>query len=284
MNYLYGVDNGIENMKAVTVQSNVDGSFKTYDSWGEFESETFAYDRTINPDGISHVDAAGISDYCAAYTQAADDFGRPLLKDNYYLSLPENTCATYVFELPDDYTMYGVPEVHLRMSTPDADKEAMMVTAALIDTIDGETGFKAYLTKERLQNCVPKKTIGEVETGHRLAPTKVKELVKSSATAKLITFGYTDLQNYGGGYDGRDYTRHEEPVTAGEYFDYTIYLQPTVYTFAPGHKAMLVITGWDPYIEYYSPEDVTQKPRSYSFDIDNAAFEFRFPLCSPPSP
>lgn len=230
------------------------------------------------------MEASGISDVFAAYAQATDDFGRPLLQDDYYICLPEGTCATYIFEVPDNYTMYGVPEVHLRMSTKDADKEALMVTAVLIDTIDGETRFKAYLTKSRLYNCVPKKTIGEVETGHRLARTKVKWLVQSNATAKIITFGYTDLQNYGGGYDGRDYTRHEELMTAGEYYDYTIYLQPTVYTFEPGHKAVLVITGWDPNIELFNGNTETGKPRSYSFDIDNAAFEFRFPLYSPPSP
>ena len=282
--FLYGVENGIEDMPSVTVQSNVDGSFRTYDSWGEFESETFAYNKTVNPDEVSHVNAAGISDFFTGYTQSADDFGRPLLQDNYYLCLPEGTCAYYVFEVPDDYTIYGVPEVHLRMSTPDADKDAMMVTAALIDTIDGETGFKAYLTKTRLDDCVPRKTIGEVETGPRLARTKVKWLVQSNATAKLITLGYTDLQNYGGGYEGRDYTKREEPMTAGAYYDYTIYLQPTVYTFEPGHRAILVITGWDPYIECYSDAAGTLKPRSYSFDIDNAALEFRFPLCASSSP
>lgn len=282
--YLYDVDNGIENMKAVTVQSNVDGSFRTYDSWGKFESETFEYDKTVSPDEVSHVDTAGISDYFSAYIQSTDDFGRPLLQDNYYLCLKEGTCAYYAFEVPDNYTMYGVPEVHLRMSTPDADKDALMVTAALIDTIDVETEFKAYLTKERLQDCVPRKTIGEVKTGYGLARTKVKELVKSNTTAKLITLGYTDLQDYGGGYEGRDYTKHEEPMAAGEYYDYTIYLQPTVYTFEPGHRAVLVITGWDPYIERYSEEAGTTKPRSYSFDIDNAAFEFRFPLCPSPAP
>ena len=282
--YLYGVDNGIENMKAVTVQSNADGSFRTYDSWGEFEYESFAYDKTISPNEVSHVDTAGISDYFTAYVQSSDDFGRQLPQDNYYLCLPEGTCEYYVFDVPDNYTMYGVPEVHLRMSTPDADKDAIMVTAVLIDTIDAETGFKAYLTKERLHDCVPRKTIGEAKTGYRLARTKVKELVKSNATAKLITLGYTDLQNYGGGYEGRDYTKHEEPMAAGEYYDYTIYLQPTVYTFEPGHRAILVITGWDPYTERYNEAGGTTKPRSYSFDIDNAALEFRFPLCASPSP
>ena len=283
--YLYGVDNGIENMKTVTVQSNVDGSFSTYDSWEEFESETFAYDKAVNPDEISHVDTAGIQEYCDAYLQGTDDFGRALLRDSYYLSLPEGTCATYIFEMPDNCTIYGIPEVRLRMSTPDADKDAMMVTAALIDTIDGETAFKAYLTKTRLGDRVPKRTIGEIETGDRLSRTKIKELVQSTAAAKLVTYGLTDLQDYGGGYDGRDYTRHEEPVTAGEYYDYTIYLQPTVHTFEPGHRALLVITGWDPYIEEYTGDgSTTEKPRSYTFDIDNAAFEFRFPCYSTPTP
>lgn len=283
--YLYGVDNGIENMKAVTVQSNVDGSFSTYDSWEEFESETFAYNKAANPEAVSHVDTEGIQEYCDAYLQGTDDFGRALLRDSYYLSLPEATCATYIFDLPDSYTICGIPEVHLRMSTPDADKDAMMVSAALIDTIDGETEFKAYLTKTRLGDLVPKKTIGEIEAGDRLSRIKIKELVQSSTTAKLVTYGFTDLQDYGGGYDGRDYTKHSEPVTAGEYYDYTIYLQPTVHTFEPGHRAVLVITGWDPYLEEYTGDgSTTEKPRAYSFDIDNTAFEFCFPRSAPAAP
>ena len=131
---------------------------------------------------------------------------------------------------------------------------------------------------------MPKKTIGEIEAGDRLSRIKIKELVQSSTTAKLVTYGFTDLQDYGGGYDGRDYTKHSEPVTAGEYYDYTIYLNPTVHTFEPGHRAVLVITGWDPYLEEYTGDgSTTEKPRDYSFEIDNVAFEFRFPVCSTPS-
>ena len=43
--YLYDVDNGIENMPTVSVQSNVDGSFKTYDTWGDFVYDTFELDN-----------------------------------------------------------------------------------------------------------------------------------------------------------------------------------------------------------------------------------------------
>ena len=41
----------------------------------------------------------------------------------------------------------------------------MVVSALLMDTIDEETEFKAYMTKERLNYTLPKKTIGAVETG-----------------------------------------------------------------------------------------------------------------------
>ncbi len=283
--YLYDVDNGIENMPAVSVQSNVDGTFKTYDTWGDFAYETFDYDKEVNPDDVSHIDTTAIAASFLRYDEATDDFGNPLLRDNYYLSMPESAKATYAFELPDNYTIYGVPEVHLRMSTRNAGGDGMVISALLMDTIDGEESFKAYLTKERLYYTLPRKTIGVVETGGGLPYTKVKEYVKSNATAKLITFGHSDLANYGGGYEGKDYTKHEEKMKAGEYYDYTIYLQPTSYTFEPGHKAVLVITGWDPYRAFLDEDylngvvtDSVDSRYTYSFNIDNSAFELRFPM------
>ena len=282
--YLYDVDNGIENMPTVSVQSNVDGSFRTYDTWGDFDFDTFAYDKTVNPDDVSHVDTTAIGTYYYNYKQATDEFGNALVRDNYYLSLPDSACAVYEFDVPDNYTFYGVPEVHLKLSTKNVDRDSLVISALLIDTIDGETGFKAFLTKGRLNNRLPKHTLGEVETGGGLKRTKVIEYVKSNATAKLITFGHGDLANYGGGYDGKDYTKPEEPMKAGEYYDYTLYLQPTSYTFEHGHKAVLVITGWDPYLSFRDMDlrtgavsDSTESRDIYAFNIDNSAFELRFP-------
>ncbi len=266
--YLYDVDNGIENMPAVSVQSNVDGSFRTYDTWGDFDYDTFEYDKEVNPDDVSHVDTTAIAAYYSKYKDAVDEFERPMIRDNYYLSLPASAAAVYEFDVPDNYTFYGVPEVHLKLSTKNVDKDPMVISALLIDTIDGETDFKAYLTKERLNYKLPKHTLGAMETGGGLNRTRVFEFVKSNATAKLIT----------------NYTKLEEPMKAGEYYDYTLYLQPTSYTFEPGHKAVLVITGWDPYrafrdVDYYTGavSDSTESGDIYAFNIDNSAFEFRFP-------
>lgn len=73
-------------------------------------------------------------------------------------------------------------------------------------------------------------------------------------------------------------------MKAGEYYDYTIYLQPTSYTFEPGHKAVLVITGWDPYRAFLDEDydngvvtDSVDSSYTYSFNIDNSSFEFKFP-------
>ncbi|MCR5402379.1 MAG: hypothetical protein K6E91_00970, partial [Butyrivibrio sp.] len=282
--YLYDVDNNIEDMPKVSVQSNVDGSFKTYDSWNDYAYDTFEYDKTVNPDNVSHVDTTAIGKDFAKYAEATDDFDRPLLRDNYYLSMPDSTKATYVFELPDNYTIYGVPEVHLKLSTRDVEKSGMVISALLMDTIDEETSFKAYLTKERLGNTLPKHTLGVTDIGGGLPRARVLEYVKSNTTAKLITFGHSDLENYGGGYEGKDYTKKTEPMKAGEYYDYTIYLQPTSYTFEPGHKAVLVVTGWDPYCDFLDEdlrngvvEDSTESRYTYAFNIDNSAFELRLP-------
>ena len=282
--YLYDVDNGIEDMPTVSVQSNLDGSFRTYDTWADFEYESFEYDTEINPDDVSHIDTTAIAPFFMNYDESTDEFGRALIRDNYYLSLPDSAKATYAFELPDDYTFYGVPEVHLRMSTRDAGGDGMVVSALLMDTIDGETEFKAYMTKERLGDTLPVKTIYETETGGGLPETRVREFVKSNTTAKLVTFGHGDLANYGGGYEGKDYTRHEEEMKPGQYYDYTIYLQPTSYTFEPGHKAVLVITGWDPYRAFldedYAEGTITDSMDSaytYSFNIDNSSFELKLP-------
>ena len=282
--YLYDVDNGIENMPAVSVQSNVDGSFANYATWGDFSYESFPYDRETNPDNVSHIDTTAIAAYATGYLTGTDDAGRENLRDNYYLSLPESASATYVFELPDNYTFCGIPELHVKLSTRNVNMEGMVFSALLLDTIDGSTEFKAYMTQKRLRDTLPKHTIGVMETGRGLPRTKVQEFVKSNTRAKLITFGHGDLANFGRGYEGREYRTRTEEMKAGEYYDYTIYLQPTSYTFEPGHKAVLVITGWDPYLAFLDEDydsgkvsDATQSTYTYAFNIDNSSLELRLP-------
>ena len=282
--YLYDIENGIENMPKVTVQSNVDGSFKTYDTWREFEFEDVPCISTASDNGIAKIDTTMIASFSDEYMNSTDDFTRPLTRDSFYLSMPEDTARVYDCDLKEDKTIYGVPEVHLKLSTEDTSLEGLMVSALLIDTIDDETPFKAYMTKEQLGDILPSRTVDTVDAGEGLDYIGVKEFVQSNTTSKLITFGYTDLQNYGGGYDANEYRAPEKDTEPGKYYDYTIYLQPTVYTLQPGHKLELVITGWDPYKspldeDYYNNEidDPSQSKFTYSFTIDEKALRFMVP-------
>ena len=60
---------------------------------------------------------------------------------------------------------------------------------------------------------------------------------------------------------------------------------PTSYTFQPGHKAVLIITGWDPYNDILDEDfknglitDSVDSSYTYAFNIDNEALELRFPV------
>ncbi len=76
----------------------------------------------------------------------------------------------------------------------------------------------------------------------------------------------------------KDYTKPAEPLKAGETCDYTIYLQPTSCTFAPCHRAVLVISACDPIIAGGDfPEE------NYAFTIDNGSLELRFPQAKNPA-
>ncbi len=284
--YLYDIDNGIENMPEVTVQSNIDGQFRTYDSWRDFDYSAFYYDSKNTAGDVSSVDTTDIAEYYDLYISSTDDYGRYLTMDDYYLNLMDGTGVCYTYSFDDELTIYGVPEVHVKMATENVDMDGLMVSAILIDTIDDETTFKAYMTKAKLEDTLPVTTTDQVDSGS-LGAIPVKEFVKSNTTAKLVSVGYTDLKNYGSGYDSSEYTLKTEPMNSGEFYDYTFYLQPTVYTVEKGHSLVLVITGWNPYITSFDKDYLdgvvseTNKSRyTYSFTIDDNSLDFIVPVAS----
>ena len=205
-------------------------------------------------------------------------------RELYYTSLDGDLASGYTIELPEDTTVYGVPEVHLKLSTDVTDKDGLMVTAALVDEADDGEPFKAYIIKNRLQYTLPLQTVGTYEMGGGLSEFPINEYVQSSTEAKIVSTGWTDLNNYGLGYDSSEYTESKK-LEADKFYDYTLYLQPAVYTLAPGHHLKLVITGWDPYRAFLDEDfllDPTIKPDesdyTYSFKIDNSSVKVMMPV------
>ena len=280
--YLYDVDNGVEDMAPVTVQSNLDGSFRTYDSWRDFRySEMPVYAEEEYTD----LSTVGLAEYANQFTSGlVPEFKGQKGMEHYYASLDKPLGALYEVELPEGETIYGVPEIHVKMKTDTTDKDGLMVTAVLIDIADEGKPFKAYMVKDRLNNTLPVKTYDSYDLGGGLGEKDLTRYVQSSTTSKCITFGWTDLCNPGKGYSSSEYTVSED-LAADQFYDYTFYMLPTAYTLAPGHHLLLLLTSWDPYRAFLD-EDFQVDPEmsaymsdyQYAFTIDNNSLKAMLPL------
>ena len=128
---------------------------------------------------------------------------------------------------------------------------------------------------------------GEYEGPSAWNSNEVVKYVQDSTTVKAISYGWTDLTNPGCGSDSSEYTT-TVPLTAGEFYDYTVYMLPTVYTVQPGHHLKLILTTWDPYRafldESFEKLDVNKNADAidydYSYIIDNQSIRVRIPVAA----
>ena len=94
--YLYGVDNGIEGMAALTVQSNVDGSFRACDSWNDLKDVSVP--ATAKAGDTTLISNGDFDDFYEKYMcgQPYEDSYRDIMQDEalsqvYDLDLPEGS-------------------------------------------------------------------------------------------------------------------------------------------------------------------------------------------------
>lgn len=285
--YLYGTENGIENMAAVTVQSNVDGSWKTYDSWRDFSYQEVPAEPE-DKGMTSKVNSATIAEAATNSFNAEGETGVEVTqRELYYSGLQGDQAAKYRLALPEEAVIYGVPEIHTKLAAEDINKDGMMITAVLVDTADDGSEFQAFASTPFLGGeTIPTDVKAESYTvggGHE--DFYRQEAVQIPTTAKIVSIGWTEIRNPGCGPDASDYEWHEEELFSGVYYDYTFYLQPTVYTVAPGHHLELILTTWDPYRAFLDEEyeiDSERDPRysfyTYGYTVDNSALRVLLPL------
>ena len=205
--YLYGVDNGAENMAPVTVQSNVDGSWSYYDDWTTDSSVTYT---------LSSAETATST-------------------------VTRGSTATYTFEVPEDITVQGAIAVTFT-ATPTSEKidelDGIRLTANLKDNSD--TAYMAFVPS---RSYLPLTTIKEngAWMGGGVKNFDLVEYKQTATTSKSIGQGYIDLYNPTAGYDS--YTAAERTALKnGESYTYTVYLQPSFYTVKAGHTLELSLS------------------------------------------
>ena len=302
--YLYGVENGAENMAAVTAQDNADGSvWNTYDSWDTDEDvvlkdESKTGSTTINSDyaaqGINRNNwrdklTAASTDVSAMYTMdvTADTVIKGSVAvnftasaDNYEADDAPRGGIDHDNAIAEDEELDGLDhdnfvaesnEGAVSVSVPDGadllDRDALMVSAMLVDIApEGET-FHAFNTS----GSYVKKDIteGAAWMGGGLANYDYAELVPSDVTYKIIARGWMDLCNPDAGYDSAS-AGNKVALKAGENHDYTLYLQPNLYTVKEGHKLALVI--------YTYEQGKARYTQNYQITLDNATVNAVIPV------
>ena len=223
--YLYGVKNGAENMANVTVQSNVDGSWVTYDSWEAASQCVLASDS----DEMVSISTSSTRNWYSAARAAAGENA--------------NT-VTVSMDVTEDMTIEGTVAVHFTAATAasETNKDNLKVVAYLYDVAD-----EAFPVFNRSGSYLPNEIISKASEGGAWMGGGLKnfDLVKyaqTNATYKQIEYGWMDLCNPMAGYESYTATRDNRVDVDGEtFYDYTIYLQPNLYTVKAGHKLVLVI-------------------------------------------
>ena len=275
--YLYGVENGAENMAAVTAQSSHDTNvWNTYDSWDTASSMIFKANADSETTTISSdyetfgVDAQNWQDkFTAGSTGGSVMYTQTVEKD----TTIKGTVAVNFSALTKNTDDNG---------TPIEERDALMVSAMLVDIApEGET-FPAFNTSG---SYVPKTTLAEggAWMGGGLPNYDLKELNASDVTYKIISRGWMNLCNPDAGFDSR--TADTRVALDGKtYHDYTIYLQSTVYEVEAGHTLALVIYAHEPgmtdhYI-YGENWDLIVNPDSqnYQITIDNSTVSADIPV------
>lgn len=270
--YLMGVDNGAQTIPSMMVQSNVDGVFYSRDKWNDGTSAQI-YPTDIGEHNITSEDA---------------HFSNEALLNNVINGRDSKNSIVWRREITSPMTLDGTMEIHVRAKTNDIDKGALMMSAMLVDRSDTE--FGCYELPKGKSNL----TVSTVEEnvfswGEGLATYSIAEYQQTMQKSKIIATGSLDLRNPEAGYQPSTSVKRAEPIRAGEWYDYTIYLQPNYYTVASGHHLELYLM---PFCNFSNDESTYEVKlnkgentsglvpimRNYSFTVDNSASYAQLPV------
>ena len=261
--YLYGLENGAENMAAVTAQDSHDTDvWHTFDSWDTASSMIFKANADSETTTInSNYGAIGVtsqnwqSKFTSGSTGGSVMYAQTVEKD----TTIKGTVAVNFSALTENTDDNG---------TPIEDRDALMVSAMLVDIAPEGKTFPAFNTSG---SYVPKTTLAEggAWMGGGLPNYDLTKLKASDVTYKIISRGWMDLCNPGAGFDS--HTADTRVALDGKtYHDYTIYLQSTVYEVEAGHTLALVIYAYEPGMARYT--------QNYQITIDNSTVSADIPV------
>ena len=275
--YLYGVENGAEDMAAVTAQDSHDtNTWNTYASWKTAKSLDF----TVSETGTTTIN----SDY------NANSVTRNNWQDKFTARTTTNS-VMYTQAVTESTTVKGSVAVNFSAltqnygegGTPIGERDALMVSAMLVDIAPEGKTFHAFNTSG---SYVPKATALQdgAWMGGGLKNFNKTLLLPSSVSYKVISRGWMDLCNPEADFDS--HTASKKVTLGSQSYDYTLYLQPTVYEVKAGHTLALVIYAHEPgmtsYYSYDKDWNLVVNPnfQNYQITVDNTSVSASIPVAT----
>ena len=258
--YLFGIRNGIQYLPEVTAQDNLDPSkWRKFDKWESTNSITArAYskreDVTVSSDFYGTGENWTTRNQDAAFHSSA-------------------VSASYAAPVDQDITIKGHIPVNFSASFLKGDKSHAHVSATLMDVSDEEFDVvKEEITYDKDgygTRTLEKETLDETGywSGSNLDSLPLKRYKTHKVKSVVISRGWLNLANPGSGFDSAS-SSHSIDLKENEYHNYTMYLQPNLYTVKKGHRLVLTLHAFDPdYIYYADPYEVKFKTDSISARI-----------------
>ena len=241
--YLYGVDNHVESLPAVLAQNNYDPSkWTSYDNWKSSQ-------RLFLHASSKRLEETISSDYAAAGVEIAN-------RNETVSKASSKANLTFVSDVTEDTTIKGHIPVHFKAALAKGQGKNFQLNALLVDVADED--FDVVGNGSVKQD----KTADAFWMGSNLSNLSVAEYETIKTKYKVIAKGWINLANPESGYDSASSRASIEPKV-GEYHDYTVYLQPNLYTVKKGHKLALVFNTYD-------PSDLTvEHPYEVTFKTDS---------------
>lgn len=241
--YLYGVDNHVESLPAVLAQNNYDPSkWTSYDNWKSSQ-------RLFLNASSKRLEETISSDYAAAGVEIAN-------RNETVSKASSKANLTFVSDVTEDTTIKGHIPVHFKAALAKGQGKNFQINALLVDVADED--FDVVGNGSVKQD----KTADAFWMGSNLSNLSVAEYETIKTKYKVIAKGWINLANPKSGYDSASSRASIEPKV-GEYHDYTVYLQPNLYTVKKGHKLALVFNTYD-------PSDLTvEHPYEVTFKTDS---------------
>ena len=241
--YLYGVDNHVESLPAVLAQNNYDPSkWASYDNWKSNQ-------RLFLNASSKRLEETISSDYAAAGVEIAN-------RNETVSKASSKANLTFVSDVTEDTTIKGHIPVHFKAALAKGQGKNFQINALLVDVADED--FDVVGNGSVKQD----KTADGFWMGSNLSNLSVAEYETIKTKYKVIAKGWINLANPESGYDSASSRASIEPKV-GEYHDYTVYLQPNLYTVKKGHKLAMVFNTYD-------PSDLTvEHPYEVTFKTDS---------------